>query len=119
MAAVVTGAEESSADANPGRTFGNGSFQILTHAHGQRIEGDACRTDLAARAREEGELRALLLAPLRVPGHAHEAAHELIALREDAGLSWIILAAVVILGIGIVILIVTSRFNSSRQPAAL
>ena len=32
------GRRESSADANPGRTFGNGSFQILTHAHGQRIQ---------------------------------------------------------------------------------
>src|SRR3546814_8736650 len=67
-ASVVAGAEQCGADADPGRAFGNCRFEVLDHAHGQRIQ---FQWQFIAQCAQAGKGGALLGGVFARCGNAH------------------------------------------------
>src|SRR5690606_26153394 len=68
---VVAGAKQGGADAYPGGTFGNGGFQVMAHAHGQRRQGRLQVARQLAQLRAGGALLREIVAGL---GDGHQTA---------------------------------------------
>src|SRR5690606_41056910 len=52
---LVARAEQGGADADHGRTFGNGQLSIVAHAHGQRVDTGVLRAQRVEQCAHAGE----------------------------------------------------------------